>query len=338
MFEKNEHFDTEKSPLKYECNFCAFKCFRKRDFDRHLLTLKHFKNSNKKAQKAPDPINVQNPKITPKTDANFCTKCKFCGKEYKSRSGRWSHEKKCSLNIPNIQSNNTSTDIESKIDALTNAMTIQANAIAVQADAMRSNHVAQVEQNKVLTNTITIIADKVGNTTNNTNSHNTNNNQFNINLFLNEQCKDAISMQEFVKNITVELDDLKYTVKNGTVDGITNIIVRNLNELQLEERPVHCTDVKRGTLYVKDEEDGWGKSDIKSKQNIQHMVKVASSKYGKLIKTWTDKQPTDWMDHPTICDEFHAYVQTIRLCADGEKKVIKNVSKEIIVDKGSLLD
>ena len=352
MSQKSATKNSPKNKKSFFCKPCNYKCSRYSDLAKHKMTRKH--QSATCCEQENSPKNVQNLEENHKiynfmnsnnnNNNNITIPCEtficiHCGREYKSRSGKWRHERKCldTTNIKKPIDNNIDIDIDSKIQE---AMLKYVPAIAGKI----TNEVLTVTagQNKELTDAITeqagsikIIAEKVGNN-NNINSHNTQNNQFNINLFLNEQCKNAISMQEFIKKLTVDLDDLQYTVENGNVDGITNIIVRNLNELEVEERPIHCTDEKRNTFYIKDEDKGWSKD--KEKEKLKKMVMIANQRYGKLIKRWTDRQPNNWMDIPHITDEFHRLVKTIHMCEKDEIKVMKNVAKEVIIDKNCIVN
>jgi len=158
------------------------------------------------------------------------------------------------------------------------------------------------------------------------NIYNTNTNNFNLNVFLNETCKNAINMSEFIKNLTVELKDLEFTKNNGVVNGVSNIFVNGLNALDFDKRPIHCTDAKRKTLYIKDE-DKWEKDNHKM---IDDSIKKVKKKHTDAIKEWENKHP-NWNESEEQTQEYLNFVKSIieNIDETGEKRIIKNISKEV---------
>jgi len=199
---------TKKTQI-FNCELCSLITCNKKDYEKHLITSKHLMNLDL------DPLKTK----------CLIHRCKNCGKNYKSRSGLWSHLKKCSLNEPfNIENSTSIIDL-----------------FKLQINENKELHNIIIEQNKQLI--------ELSNKKNYTTNVNTNyNNKFNLNLFLNEQCKDAINIMDFVNSLKLNLTDLINTAKSGYVEGISKIFVKGLKELDIYKRPVHCSDLKREIL------------------------------------------------------------------------------------------
>ena len=227
---------TQKIAKIFLCENCNYKCNKQSDFNKHLLTAKHklLDNAGKK---------------TPKIAKIF--KC-FCGKEYKHNQSYYRHKKLCNANTdikniivkPVVQEN--PEEKPSMMDIITQNKEIM-DALVLQNEQL-------MKQNTELTNTIKEIVPKIGN--NNTTMNN--NNQFNLQVFLNEDCKDAINFSDFIKQIQVSFEDLENQAENGYINGISKLFIDNLQELGTHKRPIHCTDKKRKTLYIK-ENNEWDK-------------------------------------------------------------------------------
>ena len=250
----------EKVEKKYCCKICDYNTNKKTDFNKHLLTAKHKKrdfvdNSFTFVDKNVD--------FSDKVEKNINFKC-ICNKLYKSRQGLYAHKKKCLFN-------------KNDTDAITY------NEIDLSKELILE--VVKQQQNQIneLTNTIKELIPKVGN-----NNITNTNNKFNIQVFLNEQCKDAINMSDFIKSIEVSLQQLDYTKEKGFVNGLSSVIIENMNKLGLYERPIHCTDTKRETLYIKDH-DAWEK-DV-NKQKIKKAIKDVSTKQFYALNNWTKENP-----------------------------------------------
>jgi hypothetical protein len=188
-----------------------------------------------------------------------------------------------------------------------------------------------LEQNKQLSDIIVNqnkqmneIIPKIGNTNNTIN----NNQKLNINIFLNEKCKDAMSMDNFLKTIEVSLSNLLVTKEKGLAEGITNIIVENMNKLPINQRPIHCTDVKRETIYIKNET--WEKDE--NKEKTKEAIKKISCIQTKNIKKWTEANP-NYMEKEKLKDE---YIYLIKHISDDvkekEEKIIKNICKNSYIN------
>ena len=165
-------------------------------------------------------------------------------------------------------------------------------------------------------------------------SNNTNNN-FSINVFLNETCRDAINMSEFLASLQVQLDDLKYTQTNGLVEGISSVLVNGLRQLETCKRPIHCTDMKRETLYIK-ENNEWEKEEGKEgKTLLRDAIESVADKQRKAIAEWEAQNP-GWEESEKGKDEYLKIVRTVMTDVSQEteeNRIIKNIAKETIIDR-----
>jgi len=282
---------SSKNEKIFSCKKCNYFTSRKSQYDRHLLTAKH-KNLHNTDEKVP---------LEPKLF--IC----ICGKSYKHRQSLYTHQSKCTY------------------EPAKNEEVIETS---VSQNAILEVVKKQQDQISQLTDAIKDIAPKLGNN-NTTNSNNTNNtNQFNINVFLNEDCKNAINMSEFIKSIEVSLEQLDLTKTKGLEKGITQVIMDNMNKLSVHERPLHCTDTKRETLYIK-EDDKWEKD--KDKTKIKEVIKKASNKNYTALKKWQDANP-DYMDDDAKAIYYAKAMSAAGKPIDGvDEKIIKNVCKQTYV-------
>ena len=281
-----------KSRNKYFCKTCDYSTSKMSDYNKHLLTSKHQILTNP---------NEMSPKV-----AKSIFTCN-CGKEYKHTSSLSNHRKKCLFKE------------ENKI--------INANP----DQEFKHMFMQVMEENKELRKTISELVPKVGNNNSNNSNNTINKNKFNINVFLNEKCKDAISMDQFIEQIEVSMKDLLTTKDKGLGVGLSNIIIDNMNKLSLYERPMHCTDKKRETLYVKNDE--WEKDDKKA--HINELLKKVEKKQMKSIEKWTKKHP-NFENNEQLQEE---YINLIKSCTssidDCKDKAIKKVCNQIHVNVDS---
>jgi hypothetical protein len=160
-----------------------------------------------------------------------------------------------------------------------------------------------------------------------------NTNNFNLNIFLNEKCKDALNISDFIQSLKITLDDLMYTKNKGLVEGITNVMIRGLRQLDIYKRPIHCTDTKRETMYIKDCEK-WEKDDNHDK--IKNTIVRIANKERNMISAWVDENP-DWFDTEATQIEYLTMVRNVCEPIENdekcEKKIIRNISREVFLDK-----
>jgi hypothetical protein len=293
---------TQKNDDFFTCEKCHFISSKKCDYERHLLTRKH-KNDDKKAQK--------------NAEKNIC----ICGKIFKYRQGLFVHRKTC-MDYINIDSNNslvTENKIEEKVDTKT--------------DKELKDLVKElIKQNSELVKTIHDMVPKIGNT-NITNNMNNTNNSFNLNVFLNEHCKDALNISDFIDSLKITLEDLLFSKTNGISRGITDVMIKGLKELDIHKRPIHCTDIKRDIMYIKDE-DKWCKDE--NHEMMKNTIVKIADKERTALQQWAIDNP-DWMETERKQLDYLTMVRSICEPIENydnyERKILKNLGKEIHVDK-----
>lgn len=294
----------EKSHEKFYCKLCDYSTYKKTDYNKHILTRKHKNATN---------IEPKSRKID-KLENNVNFTCDNCGKMYKARNSYWYHKKKCIGEIKDPTNN-----ILEKVGTT--------NIIKLLKENKELKEM-MIEQNKQIFE----LASKVGNTTNNT-TNNTINNKFNLTVFLNEQCKDAINMEDFVDSLKIQLNDLENTKEMGLAQSISNIIINGLKKLDISKRPIHCTDMKRDILYIKDNEK-WGKDQEKYK--IKNSINEIANKQRFSINQWTEAHP-NWMENEKLKDEYVKLVNhlmhPVEEIIKEQNKIIKNVSAATMIDK-----
>ena len=284
-----------KNPKKYFCEFCNYNTCNKKDYNKHLTTDKHKRLSNS------DQI-VTNSDQKEEKSQNYNFEC-ICGKKYKYKQGLSYHKSRCMFKYK-----------ESVQEGLSQEGLSQEFVL----DVIKK----QQDQITELTNTIKEMAPLI-------NSNTINNNQkFNINVFLNEQCKDALNMSDFIKSLKVNLEELDVIKENGLAEGISKTIINNMSKLSIYERPLHCTDIKRETLYIK-ENNNWRKDD--NKEKIKEAIKKTSSKNYNALQEWKESNP-DYMNNEDKIDYFTKTISTLgKLDNNIDNKIIKNICKEAYV-------
>lgn len=296
----------EKVREIYECKLCNFTSGRISQYERHLTTRKH-KN--------------QHLSTTLKNDYFECE----CGKIYKERSGLWRHKKKCDYK----QNDDIACPIINDIDDNKS----NSHDIVDENLDYKKMFLQMMKQNNEMQQTMRNMIPKLGNiTTNNTNTTN-NYTKFNLNVFLNEECKDALNLQDFVNSLEIQLQDLELTKNDGLATSISNIILKGLNELEIHKRPIHCTDIKRDILYIKDEEK-WVKDNEKAK--MRESINDIANKQRMALNTWTEAHP-NWMEDEKLKDEYvtlcNKLMQPLTEKEKDQNKIIKKVSNATIIDK-----
>jgi len=281
----------QKNVPEFVCEICDFICFKKSNFENHILTHKH-QTAYKKSQKMPKIYS-----------------CINCKKEYVFRQSLYNHKKKCNkMNEPETMKSLSNLVIE----------------------LMKSNTELQQQMIDVCKNSSTTI---------NSNNNNSNNKTFNMQVFLNEKCKDAMNIMDFVNSMTLQLSDLEDVGELGYVEGISKIIIRKLNEMDVYKRPIHCSDYKREVMYVRDD-DIWEKENS-TYDKLRKAIKYITKKNGDLMIPWRDK-------HPLCMNTTHrlndVYLRIMNQSmggkgefADSENKIIKKLSKAVYIDKCDII-
>jgi len=340
MDNKKKCRDTIKNAGIFVCKFCDFSSSKESNYKKHLLTRKHQR------------IILDKKNAEPKTFA--CV----CGKKYKYHSGLCKHKNKCLIALSEIENSENISDIEEMNDMeesnddkdngndndnenyksmffqlLNQNKEIMQNVIGENKELHNIIKNQQDSFNKQLSE----ILPKVGNTIHQNNSiHNSFKN--NLNFFLNDKCKDALDIKEFLQTLIIEVSDLEYTGREGFVKGISNIFIRGLNELEVTKRPIHCTDLKRDTLYIKDE-GKWGKDD--NEQIVSQAIDTVKQNTFYQIQKWTQLHPQYTIqDHPHSDD----YINMVKNSIGGYdetlnrnvKKVIKKLANEVYLPNDDL--
>ena len=335
---KNTTNFTQKTPkkrLEFYCKNCDFKCFKQCDWNRHLLTKKHNTTNTTDIQHK-------------KTPHHICS----CGKQYSHRSSLFNHKKKCSFgnngnekisndkeieenndenirekenNDKNIKEEETNTNLHDSsslnkmIVSLINENKEMRKIIGDQNEQMKEQQEQMKDQHEQMKD----IIPKIGN-----NNNNTINNKVNMNFFLNEQCKDAINLDDFVNSLKLKLEDLEHTAQVGYIDGISKVFINGLQDLDVTKRPIHCSDEKKEILYVRDK-DNWEKDE----DNIK--IKRAISNVGKsnamLVPEWINKNQNSTDNKEDI---YWKIVDNTVVEDESKKigKIISNLAKEVTIN------
>ena len=334
--------------INFQCNTCDYFTSRKSSFDKHLLTASHNNKIKSCKQVA--------------TDIFECS----CGKVYKYKSGLCKHKNSCNIknpppvdyrdddetytNLINFKHDNAVPFIMNLMkenqefkDFLIEQSKFQ-QKILEQAEISKSktdiqqqkvlelqketnelmNKMVEISQNQITTNPISNI--------NSNNITNNNNQTFNLNLFLNETCKDAMSIQEFIQNIRITFDDLLTIGNSGFVTGVSDILINRLRDIEVNKRPIHCTDSKRETMYLK-ENASWNKDD-KDRTKLKQVLEKIEYKNVVALRDWCNDNPDARVNNtPNNILKDKIYLQTLQGDEKTRDKIIRNISKYVIVDK-----
>ena len=309
---------TQKNSLKYICTFCDFVSCNKNDYNRHISTVKHSRNKT---------ATLSNTEKLKKEPNIFL--CEICNKEYNDRTGLWRHKKTCIIN----KADNNTTDIDNSESNKINSTIFDTTIVL---DLVQKNQEFQKELFLDLQKQMfEFMKDKIGNN-NSTNIINSHNKTFNLQVFLNETCKDAMNISDFVESVKLQVTDLENVGKVGYIEGISNIIIKNLKALDVEKRPVHCTDQKREVMYVKDE-NIWEKEDENNKK-LRKAIRMIAHKNICMLKEFREKYPD--------CEEYDSnknsqYNKIIYEAMGGkgdndyekDTKIIKKIANVVGIDK-----
>jgi hypothetical protein len=339
-----------KNKTNYYCNVCHYSTLSHKDFNKHELTTKHIGNISGNNKKSP-PNNTISANHNNNSSHNYADLegeksqinqekrifiCSGCNNEYKSRGGIWKHRKTCVSDVSsnvicNTICNTTEKRSQKNDEGFTTEMII---------DLLKQNKELQavlIEQNTAFmeqTNKIFDISNRQPTIVQNTS---TTNNQFNLNFFLNEQCKNAINIQDFLDNIQLTVADIEATGRLGYVNGISRIFINKLKEMDIFTRPLHCTDLKRETVYIRDNNTWEKEKDEQPK--LKKLVKIMARKNLKQLPAWQEKNP-EYVINNSAQNEAFTQLSLTCLGAFTEEederdtqKILRNVLKEIRVDR-----
>jgi hypothetical protein len=302
---------TPENAAKFICDACDFKCCKESNFNKHLLTLKHKIRTN------------PNEKVSENAEKNYAC---ACGKKYKHMSSLCNHKRLCpGIKILKTETNVILSETNDKIDheTLIQELMKQNNEFKTMLIEQNTKIMELAKEGKYITN---------NNTT-------TNNNNFNLNFFLNEQCKDALNIMDFINQLQLNTTDLDMVGRVGYSEGISKLFIRGLKELDVFKRPIHCSDLKREVLYVKDK-DSWEK-DNEEKNKMKTAIKYIAAKNFKQINEWREKNPeSDDYDSQRHMDYHQIVIHSMGGSTKEEdekhyNKIIKNVAQEVTIDKNT---
>jgi len=327
---------TQKKRPAYSCKCCDFNTQSKNDFNRHLLTAKHKLMT---AQMTNDDEKAHLP-----TRHHKCS----CGNVYKYKQGLFVHQKKCKhgiitpkalpLRLEDVKdffSNNIMVDIIKENREFKSMIIEQQQVIkTLLAEKHQDNKDSKDLMNKMVEITQHLAtSNNVSNTTNNTVN---NNNQFNLNFFLNETCKDAMNLQEFLDDIRISFEELMIIGDSGFVAGLSDIFIKRLRDLEVTKRPIHCTDAKRETIFLK-ENNTWNKDD-RGNSKLKNIIEKVEYRNVVALRNWCNENPDAMVnnsDQNLLRDKI--YLQTLQGDTKTREKIIKNIAKEVTIDRESIM-
>ena len=299
-------FFTQKNSKYFECTDCDFKCYNKNDYNRHILTRKHKMLTN----------------VDTKSVKNSLMFICDCGKEYRHRQSLSIHKKKCTFKIKEniIEEPKPDENVDTNVDLSDKNLIL---TLITQNNELQKQMLEVIKNGTINTN--------INNSTNN--SHNK---TFNLQFFLNETCKDAMNIMDFVDSIKIQLCDIESIGELGFVNGMSKLIIKHLNALDENMRPVHCNDPKRDSLYVKDA-NVWEKEDSDNKK-IKKAIKYISHKNICAIPQWKAKYPDCIYSDSKKSNQYnHIVVEAMGGPGDNDAekadKIVKKIAKEVTIDK-----
>jgi hypothetical protein len=309
------------TPSKYECISCSITCNKLSDWKRHLITKKHKINDS-----------------GAKSQLTFACEC---GNSYKERTGLWKHKKKCSKNNSSKNDDTCKTEEEQVVED-PDEPDLEPNS----KEIIKMMKMQMIENQEIRNLIIELLKKETFNTINNNSNNNINNisncnNQsFNLNFFLNEQCKDALNIDEFVDSIKMNLSDLEKFAHLGYADGVSNIFSKGIKELGVHLRPIHCSDTKREVLYIKNNDEWIKESD--DKPLITKAIKKVAFKNIKQINEWVKENPACKDPRTKKYDQYNKIVMNAMSGVTEEEqknnieKIVKNVTKSVSIEKYAL--
>jgi hypothetical protein len=309
-----ENEKNEKNNVFYFCKKCDFKCFYLSDWSRHINTRKHLISENG------NNLEINGTKLVEKNNSH---QCEICKKEYKSLSGLWKHKKKC-----------IEVNVDSSYNEIKTLTNLVLEVVKQNQELINQNNEFQKQNQELQKNVIEVI--KNGTNINNTTNNNSNNKTFNLQLFLNETCKDAMNIMDFVDSIKIQLADIESIGELGFVNGISRLIIKNLKALDENMRPVHCSDPKRESLYIKDA-NVWEKEDSENKK-IKKAIKYISHKNICAIPEWKAKYPDCIYSDSKKSNQYnHIIIESMGGPGDNDSekadKIVKKIAKEVTINK-----
>ena len=332
---------------KFNCDKCDFKCCKNNEWLRHLSTAKHNNNSI---------LNILEQKNSILEQKNSILEqyiCKFCNKKYNARNSLWYHAKKCKTvkeiqidkdNMNDVYSDDEEHSVEHSSECsktkFYNIPPTNNEIIEIMKAQMLDNQELRkfmMDQQKQMMELALKSSITNTNTINANSNCNNNNNTFNLQFFLNEKCKGALNLSEFVDSIKVQLSDLENFAHVDYANGISKILLKNFNNLDTYSRPIHCSDLKRETIYIK-ENDSWTK-EPDDKPTLIKAIKQVAFKNIKLINEWVKENPGCQDPRTKQNVKYNKIVMnsmsggTVEEQRDNIEQIVKNVTKAVVIDK-----
>ena len=307
----------QKGSAKYNCVKCNYTTERKSQYERHNLTSKHKR------------IHENTDNSSNKFKSYICDKC---NNEYKFHSGLWKHKKTCNKIPHTIKATEINTNEPANANTMLDNPSLMVELLK-QNQEFKQLLIDQNKQMMEMAGNMVNMGNTVNNNTNNVNSHN----KFNLNVFLNEDCKNAMSLTDFVNSMNLTIEDFIQTGELGFVDGISKVMVERIHNMDLHDRPVHCTDLKRETVYIKDR-DKWEKDD--DKVRLRKAVNNVAKDNRSLTSEWMEATPDVNTSGTANYENFFKYSQSALggMGTDKNKafedKIMKNIMKETTIDRG----
>ena len=300
---------TRENAKIYVCDICNFNNSNKYDYNRHMSTAKHKNRTNRTL-------------VDQQTAGIFSCDC---GKKYKARNSLWYHKQKCTVQNKNAHMGVDSIDQKNVVQSLPDT-----TELLVMFKDMLAKMEEKDKQIADLQNTMTEMIPKIGNN---------NNNKFNLQMFLNTDCKDAINLTDFIKTIQLEMNDMLHIGNIGYVEGISDIFIGALNKLQITERPIHCTDVRRDTVYIK-ENDQWDKSDAEN-TGLRKAIHHIDSQNQHLLPKWMEENPDSQdLDTPENIQLMKMFANSLGQGEEQSKlnqKILKKILPRVALSKESAI-
>jgi len=297
-----------KNPIEFKCEICDYNTSNKKDYNKHIITIKHLRLINTTLDESKNPLTYN------------CG----CGKKYKHISSLYKHKTSCLFkkNIDNNDDNDNNADLNNETP---------------DKDLIKF----LIKENSEIKNLILEVCKNVqpiNNNINNSTMNNSHNKTFNLQFFLNETCKDAMNIMDFVDSIKIQMSDIESIGELGFVNGMSKLIIKNLNALAENMRPVHCNDPKRDSLYVK-HANVWEKEDSDNKK-IKKAIKYISHKNICFIPEWREKYPDCIYSHSKKSDQYnHIVIESMGGPGDNDDekadKIVKKIAKEVTIDKST---
>jgi hypothetical protein len=307
---KNRSFCSKKLLYNFVCEKCRLTTNNKYDYEKHILTAKHLKV-----------VNV--------ASGRSSTVC-FCGKHYKHAASLYKHQKSCTAKAAKAASSDVNQLVQVVKDVVKSNTELQEKYMAVVTTNTELHQQNSLLQQSLIDVCKQIQPINVGNIT--SNSHNK---TFNLQVFLNEECKDAMNLQDFVDSVQLQLSDLEEVGELGYAEGMSKLIITKLNALDIRKRPIHCSDRKRDIMHIKDQ-DKWQR-DTPDQSKLRSAIKRISKKNSDLLMEWKAAHPNVQLPTHYKNDQYlHLIIESIGGSGDievSERKIIKNIAKHVFIQK-----